>query len=362
VVRIHPEDDGSYTIPQGNFGEYYAEYFDSLSQPQLAANYRDTSLVHPELYAKGFRNAYTIDYDPLTDWVLVSDCGSECDNYNGYDPSQPWCPDSAKGEEHNLMKIPGFYGWPYFHGLNHPYAQSDELKKDPNAPRNESPYNTGVTTLPPAIPGTHVYDQQCAMVGPIYRYDSLLQSEVKLPPHFEGKWFVTDFNNPPGGSWIKLVSLDSAGENTGVSSPLFTHIQNQSGFYKPVHFRQGPDGALYMINYSSSVWFNSDMTTSIGRIIYTGDCHPQPAEVVKNHPEAAINLNKEILSIRVNGPHTISIYNTRGALIRSIKGMGHKEYSMSDIHALGIYIIQVKTDVSSHKQIYLNSDFRRMAK
>ena len=68
--------------------------------------------------------------------------------------------------EWNVVKQPGFYGWPYCIRENVPYKDitytanngAGTVKGDYNcaAPVNDSPNNTGLTNLPPAHPGVDV--------------------------------------------------------------------------------------------------------------------------------------------------------------------------------------------------------------
>ncbi|MEO7959716.1 MAG: PQQ-dependent sugar dehydrogenase, partial [Fibrobacteria bacterium] len=53
VVRIHPTPDGNYTIPAGNFGEYFSKYWTAQNKPDLAADYINPAKVKQELYVKG---------------------------------------------------------------------------------------------------------------------------------------------------------------------------------------------------------------------------------------------------------------------------------------------------------------------
>jgi cytochrome c len=347
ILRIHPEPDGSYTIPDGNFGEYFGDLFEQQGEPELAGQYRDPGLVLPEVYAKGFRNPYTITYDPVTEWITASDCGSECRNYDGLDPEKPWCPDSAKGEEHNILTHPGFFGWPYFHGDNHPYADPG-AEKDPLAPINDSPFSDGVDVLPPAIPGTHSYRQECAITGPIYRYDDRLESDVKFPPHFDGVWLVTDYNQ----GWIKAVTLNDEGENTGVSQHFFPFELSY-----PVSLRQGPDGALYAINYSCSVRFNSDQCTNIARIEYIGDCRPVgTGRKPDARKEIAVTGNEIIISS--DGEHHVAVYDIKGNAVYSVQGAGIQVHDLSNVRATGIYTVTVKTEMEHYSRSVL-IDFQR---
>ena len=58
LLRIHPEPDGTYTIPDGNL---FPESEDT----------DDKTL--PEIYAMGFRNPFRFSIDPETGWVGMAD-------------------------------------------------------------------------------------------------------------------------------------------------------------------------------------------------------------------------------------------------------------------------------------------------
>src|SRR6185369_399164 len=65
-VRIHPNDNGvGYTIPVGNFAEVWSNKFTAQGRTALAAKYKDTTKVRPEIYIKGTRNNYTFSVVPF---------------------------------------------------------------------------------------------------------------------------------------------------------------------------------------------------------------------------------------------------------------------------------------------------------
>jgi cytochrome c len=246
-LRIHPTPEGKYTIPAGNFGEYFYNQTKD-------ARYLDTNKVAPEIYIKGTRNNYSMALDPVKRWVFWADVG----------------PDELtviQREEYNLRKTPGFEGWPYFVGNNLKFAGN----QDPAAPVNNSKWNTGLTTLPPARPTTKLPDafmrelRRSPISGPFYLYDGGLQSQVKLPPHFNRKWFVTDYTY----GRIFVFDVDEEGNQITGFKPFLGSVE----FKGPVDFRQGPDGALYIVNYGFDN-FTSSNNTSIMRIRYTGACRP----------------------------------------------------------------------------------------
>jgi cytochrome c len=140
LLRIHPEPDGTYTVPAGN-----------LFPP-------GTDKTRPEIYAMGLRNPFRIGLDPETGHVMVADYGPDAASAS-----------ATRGPENtvewNLVDKPGNYGWPYCIG-NKPYVDFDFATRtsgsafDCAAPVNDSPNNTGLTTLPPAIPATVWYHYQ----------------------------------------------------------------------------------------------------------------------------------------------------------------------------------------------------------
>ena len=71
------------------------------------------------------------------------------------------------------------------------------------APKNDSPNNTGLVDLPPAVPAWITYDggsipefgsgSESPMGGPTYRYDADNPSKTKFPAYFDGKNFAYEF-------------------------------------------------------------------------------------------------------------------------------------------------------------------------
>ncbi len=254
IIRIHPdESEKGYSIPEGNFGEYYSDYWEQQGNSQLATEYANPAKVLPEIYVKGTRNAYTLTLDPVRRWAFTGDVG----------------PDFAGiTEEFNLFTKPVFAGWPYWAGKN---ALNQDIpaslqKTDPNNPMNTSKWNEGVTQLPPAFPATIAYAQSASITGPMYRYDGSLQSNVKLPPHFDRMWFLTDNND----GYLKVVAVNEDGT---VNDNNIIQLKGNDTFVKPLDMQQGPDGALYVIDYGGS-WFSFDQFTKIRKIQYSGSCRP----------------------------------------------------------------------------------------
>ena len=275
IIRIHPDNSAKgYSIPKDNFGEYFAR---TLGKPE----YADTSKVAPEVYIKGSRNPYSLTIDPVRRWVAWGDVG----------------PDRLTGlerEEINLRKTPGFEGWPYFVGQNIAFAGSGKVA---SAPTNTSKWNDGLGTLPPARPAftTHGYGTPVKglgtspITGPYYLYDGDSKSTVKLPPHFNRKWFVTDYTS----GTVAVIGVDDAGDKATGGERIFANNK----FEGPIDFRQGPDGALYLMTYGAAN-FAANGAASIVKISYTGTCRPATPKL---ETPVGIAQSREDLAPRAKG-------------------------------------------------------------
>ncbi len=256
ILRIHPTPDGKYTIPAGNFRDYFA----SMYSPQEQAT------IRPEIYTMGHRNPYTIAVDDLNGLLVWGEVG----------PDMGWVT-----EELNLVSHPGFMGWPYFAGAvgNPHYQYHSKPVKDPAAPANTGINNTGVKKLPPAQGAIYGYSQAAAVTGPIYRYNPAQTSLKKLPGHFDGMWFATDWKN---GSAIMAQTLNA--DNTQIVSRAKFFTGSGSGFVHPLEVYIAPDGVMYVLDYLNLYNFTTDGSMPapfssspprIYRLEYTGQtCAP----------------------------------------------------------------------------------------
>jgi cytochrome c len=349
VLRIHPEPDGSYTIPKGNFGEYWSEKFKQQGRNVLSAKYADRKLVRPEIYVKGFRDAMSVQVDPKTGWAVVSDCGAQCHKTA---PSY-YCPTHGKTEKTMLITEPSFQGWNYFHADNHPYVMNKSEEKNPLAPVNNSPFRLGVDTLPPAMPGTYLYGVPktllvnnwiCSVGGYMYRYDATSQSAIKFPPHFDGKFFMKDLNQ----SFIRSIEVDAKGAFVKASEDLFTPILTKS---HTLDMRQGPDGAMYLLNYAT-FQYTRDATTGLFRIEYTGNCKPTTQVAASRFDKAAIEFQGGMLQVSGKGRHLIAIYDVSGNRVYAKEGSGQAAYPLR--LANGVYFLNSNL-IGSSQKIVINA-------
>ncbi|WP_329107176.1 ThuA domain-containing protein [Micromonospora sp. NBC_01699] len=251
VLRIHPEDDGTYTVPAGN-----------LFAP-------GTAQTKPEIYAMGFRNPFRIGVDPQTDTLYVGDYGPDAGAAN---PNR-----GPEGTVEWNIVTPGNYGWPYCHGANYAYndypfpSGPSGAKFNCAAPVNNSPNNTGLTNLPPAISATVDFDYSgnplfpeiggggAPMGGPVYRYDENLNSERKWPAYYDGKALLGEWNQ--NKMYTMQVSAD------GKSLVDINQLLTGMSMLRPMDFEFGPDGALYLIEWGTGFGGNND-NSGIYRIDY----------------------------------------------------------------------------------------------
>ncbi|TDE14022.1 ThuA domain-containing protein [Jiangella asiatica] len=238
ILRVHPEDDGTYTIPAGNLF------------PPGTANTR------PEIYVMGLRNPYRIHVDEETGWLYWGDVGpdarvdSDTRGSKGFD-------------EWNQARAAGNFGWPHCIGANQAYndfdyatSESGPLYDCAGGPVNDSPNNTGLTQLPPAQPAwlPYPYDVspeypelgsggRLAIGGPTYHFDPDNPSEAKFPEYYDDTVLIAEWTR----NAIFEVKLDEAGQ-PAIINPFMPGVE----FLRPIDLQFGPDGSLYVIEWGTN--------------------------------------------------------------------------------------------------------------
>jgi cytochrome c len=236
ILRIHPEADGSYTIPKENL---------------FPMGMKKT---RPEIYVMGVRNPYRIAIHPKTSTLYWGDIGPDAGK------------DSPRGprgyDEFNQAKKAGNYGWPYFVANNLAYAKWNFETNEPgpnfqaSAPINQSPNNTGINLLPPAVPAMIWYPYEfsedfpefgvggrCAIAGTFYQYKSNIGSPNKFPQYYDGNLFVADWMR----NWLMNLHFDSS-EKYMRCEPF---MQVNGDFKRPIDITFGADGLMYLLEYGS---------------------------------------------------------------------------------------------------------------
>jgi len=283
IIRIHPQPDGTYTIPQ-----------DNLFPP-------GTAQTRPEIYTMGHRNPYRITVDSHTGFLYWGDVGPDANvdsvgrGPRGYD-------------EVNQARSAGNYGWPYFVGNNQAYYKTTVVDSvtvaageqfDPAHPVNHSPNNTGLTELPTAR-GAYIWypyapspefpivgtGGRAAAAGPVFHRDDFRDAARPFPQYYDGKLFIYEFMR----HWIMAVTMDANGDFVSME-----RFMSSTNFSAPIEMEFAPSGDLYLLEYGTA-WFQGNPDARLVRIEYnTGNRKPIVAVAV-DQPAGALPLRVQLSS------------------------------------------------------------------
>ncbi|GHF30724.1 transcriptional regulator [Streptomyces griseoluteus] len=292
ILRIHPEPDGTYTLPEGNL-------FTGKEQDEGGGKTRG------EIYVMGVRNPARISVDKKTDILYAGWVGPDAGA-----PSTTWGP--AKYDTFAAITKAGNHGWPFCMGNKQPYRDRnlpDPTKPlgwyDCDAPKNESPNNDGLVNLPPVTGNTIWYSPQggapdfprnaagvpsykneeatyllpwlkgggqATMDGPVYRYDAAKAGSGAWPEYWDGKWFVGDFYDADNPRHAVLTDPKTVGKGglpvTAESLKKIIPV-GQGGIRNLMDWKFAPDGSLYVLDYGRG-FFTSDSQSALWRVTYTG--------------------------------------------------------------------------------------------
>ncbi len=276
ILRIRVNDDGSYSIPDGNLF------------PKGEAKTR------PEIYVMGDRNPYRISVDQKNSYLYWGEVGPDANN-DSLDTRGP------RGyDEVNQARKAGYFGWPLFIANNYPYRQYDYATGisgpafDPAHPVNNSRNNTGLTDLPPAQPAFIWYPYAAspdfpevgtgsrnAMAGPVY-YTDLFPKETRLPDYYNGKLLIYDWMR----GWIKAVTMQPNGDFDKME-PFFGNIKLNNC----IDMEVGPDGRIYLLEYGTG-WFQKNPDAGLARIDYaSGNRAPKITSVKVDKATGSLPFN-----------------------------------------------------------------------
>ncbi|MEO3818455.1 ThuA domain-containing protein [Plantactinospora sp. B24E8] len=302
ILRIHPEPDGTYTIPD-----------DNLFTGQEGGGGK----ARPEIYVMGVRNIARIAWDPVNDWLTAAWVGPDAGA-----PNPELGP--AKYETATVITSAGNHGWPYCMGNRQPYRDRSNTDAtvltgwyDCDNPRNESPRNTGLVNLPPVrdnmiwyspqgggpvfpkrddgsgLPTYQTEDitltqpylsggGQAIMDGPTYQRENVdVNSDVAWPAYWDNKWFIGDQSNANNRVAVTVdpETVAHAGA-PAFAEDLRAIIQGGNGanqLQSWMDAKFGPDGALYLLDYGSG-FFSLHPNQKLVRITYQGgQATPNPS-------------------------------------------------------------------------------------
>jgi cytochrome c len=310
ILRIHPEPNGTYTIPEGNL-------FPS-----------GTPQTRPEIYTMGHRNPYRIAIDKRTGFVYWGDVGPDAAvDSAGRGP--------AGHDEIGQARRAGNFGWPHFVADNKAYFDVDFAtmqagpRFDPARPMNGSPNNTGRTELPPAERAFIWYPYgpsaefplvgnggRTAMAGPVYHRDDFRDAARAFPAYYDGKLFIYEWMR----GWIIAVTMDAQGNFVSMERFMSSHK-----FSNPMDMEFGPNGDLYVLEYGTA-WFQGNDDARVVRIEYTEGNRMPIVAVGVDKPAGATPLTVALSSVGTTDldddslRYEWSISRGNGSAVRKLTG------------------------------------------
>lgn len=270
IMRITPQADGSYTIPEGNLFP------------------KDTPKARPEIYVMGNRNPYRIAVDQRNGFLYWGEVGPDAGEDKEGRGSRGY-------DEVNQARKAGYFGWPLFVADNKAYNRYDFATKesgpkfDPAKPINDSPKNTGLQELPPAQKAFIFYPYaespefgaivgkggRNAMGGPVYYYDDYKDSKVKFPRYYDGKFFAYEWMR----GWVNPVKMAPNGDFISMERFMPT-----SEFNHLIDMQFANDGSLYTLEYGTN-WFAQNTEARLSHITYNAG---------NRVPVAMASVNKKV--------------------------------------------------------------------
>ncbi|HWK26401.1 MAG TPA: ThuA domain-containing protein [Solirubrobacter sp.] len=331
IIRIKPlADPGSepgigktYTIPTT----------DAPNGPNLFAPDSEavtSGKAKPEIFAMGVRSNYTIHIDKKTDAITTAWIGPDMGSEN-----PQWGP--AKTENATMMNSAGNWGWPYCQAGNRWSYRAKLPNRNGGEPApfghpntvgggadgqtggyfdcrgpivNDSPYNTGLETIPAPKPvniwygpqgGCYSYKKnangiglysstnssadtarlcpwiiggsQAPIDGGIYRRPAGDNKTDAWPSYWDGRWFMVDFAQ--ANATRHALLMDPATQFQGgqpVAADSLYGIVSTSiiGNTRPVFMDFGADGALYVGSYGGGYYVFNNSLMGIWRFSYVG--------------------------------------------------------------------------------------------
>lgn len=330
ILRIRPNEDGTYSVPDGNLFP------------------KDGSVGHPEIFVMGCRNPWRLNVDQRTGYVYWGDVGPDA---GGDGPRGP------RGyDEFNQARKAGFFGWPLFIGNNRPYLQVDFSSGsignafDPSKPINYSKFNTGVKELPPAQPAWIYYPGgdskefpvlgnggRTACAGPTYYFDADLKSPTKFPSAMNRTVFIYEWSR----NWIVSVKLD---QDSNIEK-MERFMPNEK-FVRPIDLQFDKNGSLYVIEYGETWGVNAD--AKLVRVDYQGGNRTPQARIVQGEfagkEPLKLSFSAEPSSDKDNEPlkYTWTKVNSADSTDRSAIGTG--KLIEHTFEKPGVYNVEVKVE------------------
>ena len=278
ILRIHPEANGTYTIPDGNLF------------PKGMAKTR------PEIYTMGHRNPFRISYDQKTNFLYWGEVGPDANK-----------PDEKRGpeayDEVGQARQAGNFGWPYFVADNKAYLDYDYATQRSGPlysaarPLNQSPNNTGLTELPPAQSSLIWYSYaeskefplvgtggRNAMAGPVFYRADFKSAARPWPAYFDKKLIIYEWMR----GWMMAVTMNEAGDYVSME-PIMPSYK----FSNPMDMEFSPDGDLYMLEYGTG-WFQGNDDARLVRLEYNGGNRKPAVHITADKTAGSVPLTVQL--------------------------------------------------------------------
>ncbi|HMC54805.1 MAG TPA: ThuA domain-containing protein [Gemmatimonadaceae bacterium] len=310
IIRIHPEPDGSYTIPDGNLFP------------------KGTPLTRPEIYTMGHRNPYRISVDKHTGYLYWGDVGPDANvDSAGKGP--------AGQDEIGQARRAGNFGWPYFVGDNKAYYDVDYASGhvgplfDAMSPTNDSPNNTGLHDLPRAQKAWIWYPYgassefpivgtggRTAMAGPVYYRSDFTSAQRPWPAYYDRKFLEYEWMR----GWINAVTMDSSGDIASIERFL-----PSQKFSNPVDMDFGPSGDLFMLEYGTG-WFQGNDDARLVRIEFNSGNRAPTVIASVDKPMAAVPMRVKLSASGTTDAdddslrYSWAVTDAKGKVVRRLTG------------------------------------------
>ena len=274
ILRITPTAEGGYTSPAGNL-------------------FADASQGRPEIFAMGVRNPFRVSCDPENGLITWGDVGGNVKVEYGLGPEG--------SDEINVTSGPGFFGWPWLSGARgvwRPFNPADKQPAgdffNPEQIVNDSPVNTGLKRLPPALPPVFYYSNTASaewpftgsggrsVTGGVF-YRTASTDERRLPDSLRGHLIFGDWMR----NWLAEAAISPEGKLVS-AGPFLGNLT----FKRPADFKIGPEGALYIAEYGEK--WTGNTSGQISRVIYRRGNRPPAITLTADRTTGRVPLEVQV--------------------------------------------------------------------
>ena len=203
----------------------------------------------PYVYAMGFRSNYRIAVDPATGSTFVGNVGPDASADN---PSR-----GPRGHD-EIETIPAGggtnHGWPHCIGNNTPYYDYDFATQTSGAPLSCEGMVPADIYYPPQASSTWPQlgsGSRTAIAGTVYRYQG--DGARKLPDTIQDHFVMMEFSRDR--IWTVPAGADGRLDATAVT-------EIASNLRGPIDAAIGPDGAVYIAEYGTGFYNNTNSRIS----------------------------------------------------------------------------------------------------